>query len=585
MRRGIRRGLRTALAGSLLSGGVIVASIIAGSQPASAAPAVSLYVAVGGSGNCTTQVDACGAIQTAINSATGGSYAGDDVTINVAAGTYTENDTIAASSLNSLTLAGAGTSTTTVNETIGDSVFTVSNGIVTISGLTVSQGGDNFSGGGGIANDGTLTLSNSTVQNNFNGIMNDGTLTVSNSSVSDNSASYQGDCGGISNGGTLTISNSSVSDNSAYYYGGGICNDGTATVSDSNVTDNWVVGGGAGIMNDGKLTVTASTVSGNYVTSDGEGESVPADEAVGGGLLNGGTLTVSDSTLWGNSAWDGGGIYNGGTATVTNSTLTENTANSFSTDGGGSGGGIYNSSTLTVIASTVAGNDAAFGIQAPGVTLEGGGIYNSGTVHMGATIVAANTTPSGDANCYGSVTDEGYNIDGDGSCGFNGTAETHSSNLDASLGALANNGGPTETILPTPTSPAVGVIPTGTTLNGVQICPRTDQRGVTSVGNCTIGAVEVPLCATGLMPHILNATYGTDTFTGLFCVNAKGTGTYTQATATGTVSGFGSVTTFGRTRLIGALGKNLFLAGATNGTRSGFVEAAPLKAIGTFSLS
>ena len=94
---------RTALVGGVAAvWGVIVASIIAGSQPASAAPAVSLYVAVGGSGNCTTQVDACGAIQTAINSATGGSYAGDDVTINVAAGTYTENDTIAASSLNSL---------------------------------------------------------------------------------------------------------------------------------------------------------------------------------------------------------------------------------------------------------------------------------------------------------------------------------------------------------------------------------------------------------------------------------------------------------------------------------------------------
>ena len=45
----------------------------------------------------------------------GGSYNGDDVTVNVAAGTYTENDSIDASSLNSLAIAGAGASSTTVN--------------------------------------------------------------------------------------------------------------------------------------------------------------------------------------------------------------------------------------------------------------------------------------------------------------------------------------------------------------------------------------------------------------------------------------------------------------------------------------
>ena len=40
--------------------------------------------------------------------ATGRSYAGDDVTIDVAAGTYTENDTVDASSLDSLTIQGVG---------------------------------------------------------------------------------------------------------------------------------------------------------------------------------------------------------------------------------------------------------------------------------------------------------------------------------------------------------------------------------------------------------------------------------------------------------------------------------------------
>ncbi len=87
--------------------------------------------------------------------------------------------------------------------------------------------------------------------------------------------------------------------------------------------------------------------------------------------------------------------------------------------------------------------------------------------------------------------DEGYNIDDDGTCGFSAANHSisHSTTLD--LGPLANNGGSTETILPGKTSSAVGVIPPGTTVNGVKVCPRTDQRGVASSGDCSVGAVEV----------------------------------------------------------------------------------------------
>ena len=290
----------------------------------------------------------------------------------------------------------------------------------------------------------------------------------------------------------------------------------------------------------------------------------------GGGIYNGGTVNVTDSTLSNNSAnFGGGGIDNSGTVNVTDSTLSGNSANF--------GGGILNYRTVNVTDSTLSGNSARYG---------GGGIYNNSgaTVNLGATIVA-NSSSGGDCFNYSTIADQGYNIAEDASCGFTATGSVNSSpTLAASLGTLANNGGPTQTLLPASTSPAVGVLPTGITLNGIPVCPRSDQRGVTSVGNCTVGAVEVPLCATGLTPHVLKATYGTSTFTGLFCVNPKGIGTYTQNTATGTVSGIGSVTTFRGTRLIGALGKNLLLGGSTNGTKSGFVEVAPVKAIGTFTL-
>jgi hypothetical protein len=152
---GARRGrsLRAVLAGSLVLGSVVVGSEVFGAVPASAATPTSLYVAVGKTGNCTTKAKACGSVQTAITTAEGATYNGKNVIIKVAAGTYTENDTIAASSLTSLIIAGAGASSTTVSGNNGagaGTVFTVNGGAVTLSGLTITNGQGNF--GGGISN-------------------------------------------------------------------------------------------------------------------------------------------------------------------------------------------------------------------------------------------------------------------------------------------------------------------------------------------------------------------------------------------------------------------------------------------------
>src|SRR5271165_6252734 len=99
MGSGARRGTRVLLTAFLLFSGVLTSVVLGGATPASAQPSVTLYVASGGSGDCTSLVNACGSIQTAINTAEGGSYNGDDVTINVAGGTYTENDSIDVSAL------------------------------------------------------------------------------------------------------------------------------------------------------------------------------------------------------------------------------------------------------------------------------------------------------------------------------------------------------------------------------------------------------------------------------------------------------------------------------------------------------
>ena len=71
-------------------------------------------------------------------------------------------------------------------------------------------------------------------------------------------------------------------------------------------------------------------------------------------------------------------------------------------------------------------------------------------------------------------------------------------------------------------------------------------------------------------------------FTGLFCINGRGVGAYTQ----GSVSGTGWITVCHGITSISAVGRNLALAGSTNGRRSGFVEFAPAPfKVGTFTLN
>jgi hypothetical protein len=203
----------------------------------------------------------------------------------------------------------------------------------------------------------------------------------------------------------------------------------------------------------------------------------------GGGIDNGGTLTLTDSTVSGN-AGDYAGIYNDlGTMTIIDSTIAKNSGG----ESAGDGGGIANIGTMTVIASTISGNT-------------NGGIYSGQdhTATLGATIVADNTGVDCLAYDAASLDSAGYNLTDDKTgtpCSF--TAATDLVNASPLLGALASNGGPTQTLLPGTKSPAANVIPKTTTLRGVTVCPGTDQRGVARPGNgetrCTIGAVEAAL--------------------------------------------------------------------------------------------
>jgi hypothetical protein len=93
---------------------------------------------------------------------------------------------------------------------------------------------------------------------------------------------------------------------------------------------------------------------------------------------------------------------------------------------------------------------------------------------------------------HGTITDTGYNLEWSGTghtdtCGFGGTGDV--TGTDPQLGALASNGGPTQTMALASTSPAIDKIPTSSGL-----CPAADQRGAVRPDNggasCDIGAYE-----------------------------------------------------------------------------------------------
>jgi hypothetical protein len=348
---------------------------------------------------------------------------------------------------------------------------------VTLSGLTIRNGKLSSSNpGAGIQNTGTLSVTNCTVSGNSGlrggGISNasGATAHVTDSAVTGNSAPTNlGEGGGILNDGVMTVANTTLSANSAPA-GGGLYNQSTLTVANCTFSGNSgtsdVGGVGGGIYNlSGGLIVTNSTFSGN--SAGGPDFQNPAAFARGGAIATqGGTLTLSASTFSGNTAT--GGVGSNGAA-----------------GGLAFGGALWVGSpshTTSITNCTFALNSAFGGNGSPAGQASGGGIYTNGDrLDLKSTIVAANTAFNAGApapDVSGAFTSQGFNLIGkiDGSTGFPaGTdqAGTIASPLDPMLGTLQNNGGPTQTIALQPGSPAIDK-GTSNSLIGQM---TTDQRG------------------------------------------------------------------------------------------------------------
>ena len=309
----------------------------------------------------------------------------------------------------------------------------------------------------------STTINGLTIRNAYTAIYNAGTFTLTNSTLSGNYGTGSGggvNGGGIYNTGMMTVSNCILSGNSA---------NGSGSPPDD-------IGQGGGIYNSGTMTVTYSTLSGNSATGTNVGR--------GGGILNIGTLTVTNSTLSGNSANFGGGIRNMTTLTVINSTLSGNSA---TLNGGGIHSGNLSSSTgsLTLINSTLSGNSALN---------FGGSIYMFYGPLATTNSILDRGTGSGTA-CTVSppsyISDNGGNIDSDGSCSLGASSQSNVGSAAINLGPLADNGGPTQTMLPGTASVAINAIAcTNAPLFDQRDYWRPDPASVGLATPCDVGAAE-----------------------------------------------------------------------------------------------
>ncbi len=285
---------------------------------------------------------------------------------------------------------GAGSASTIVSGASLDRVFHVLPGaVVTITKLTIR--------------DGRAVSSAVTPASTGGGVLNDGTLTLSSVIVEDNSADPStlptGAAlgGGIASraGSTLTLDTTTV----------------TANVAQPGASSDSIGEGGGIYFVGATLSARASSIASNQAFGGltGPTPGSPGTPALGGGLYFAGAAgTLTDVTVSGNTAQgqgavefggfgngSGGGIENAaGSLTIARSSISGNTASAVggAAAGVGLGGGIHSTASLTVTSSTISGNLATGGAAINNTgTASGGGIMSDGDLSLTNTTVSGNT--------------------------------------------------------------------------------------------------------------------------------------------------------------------------------------------------
>lgn len=245
--------------------------------------------------------------------------------------------------------------------------------------------------------------------------------------------------------GTLTLNHCTLSLNCTDRNGGAIAVAGSAlalTLNRCTITRNIArSGGGIHIGGGGTTIINECTISENGATHEGGG-------------VNGGAVTINNSTIYDNFArFRGGGVRGANPVRLHNSTLFGNSALH------GAGISLLTGSSSMVNNATISGNHAV---------IEAGGIFAPG-VPMTNSIVAGNTAPT------------------NSNVNFAGSTANNLIGGDPDLAPPGNYGGPTLTMPPLASSPAIDAGDDSVT-NSL----ATDQRGFPRLAGAhvDIGAVE-----------------------------------------------------------------------------------------------
>jgi len=357
-----------------------------------------------------------------------------------------------------VTIEGPTTGSQTISGGGNSRVFEIgANASVTLSHLSIIDGqapvgptGQTGGAGGGILNQGFLTIEDSALLSNRSGAGGAGVDAA-------HAGGKGGSGGGIENDGDLRIDRTTVSSNAAGNGGPGSDNHpGSSGAGGAG-------GDGGGINSTGSLEISDSSIISNTAGGGGRGGQgatcfcfgnggIGGSGGAGGGLSSTGALDVGNSTFVGNSAGNGGGGGDG------EGIFTSNGGNGGS---GGRGGAIISSGGFTLFSSTIAHNGAGaagsggqsgFGgsYGASGGAGLIGGVANDGPMTFGTTIIAGNTGGDHsdiDCDANGNVTSADYNVlqNGQTGCAITRPAGNHDIVADPMLGPLADNGGPTLT--------------------------------------------------------------------------------------------------------------------------------------------
>ena len=306
----------------------------------------------------------------------------------------------------------------------------------------------------------------------------------------------------------VTAIDSSFLNNTSTHDGGAIVGGNTVTATGSTFTGNHSDGAG-GAISVQTATINGSTFTNNTADSSGGAISaynIQANTSTftentaenSGGALDAYSVTTDSSTFDMNTSTDGGAIDAYGVQ-ITNSTFVGNSV----TDGGEDLGGAVWAITGSILQSTFLNNETDGGIGEAvfwanpefTFTLRGNLFIGDGTrSQLGVTT-------------DDTFTDLGGNIFSTDIEPALGLAQTSTSfNVPASAlfvtSALGNNGGPTQTVALSGTSPAIDHVPApGDTDPFVTV----DQRGVPRTTLSDSGAYEydapAALAATGLVPN------------------------------------------------------------------------------------